>query len=697
MVLTTFRSGALDGLCSKERLDLMDSIDSLRSQGINHLVSLPQIIVCGDQSSGKSSVLEAISGVSFPVKSNLCTRFPTELVLRRTPQTSVSVSIVPHHTRSDSEKATLAAFHEELENFDGLASLIDNAKSAMGISTHGKAFAKDLLRIEISGPDRPISPSWTCLGLSIRRPRIRRRRAQTGTLGRFDGNPHSGCHHQARHSVPGSESESLYVSLARNQEVEFRLGWHVLKNLDSEADRGSLAQRDIQEAEFFSRGSWTELPDSVLGIDQLRSRLSKVLLNHITEELPSLIARPAQTTLHEQQAYLMGISEAYQRLVQSAVDGNWNDLFFDDAESSTGYTRRIRAVVQNLNEQFAKDLSTKGHRRHLTQSEETGSKGTAVPGRELPGLFHPLLVADLFRDQAGPWEELARRHIHATWMACQSFLQHAVTHLADAATSTAIMRKIVQPAMEKILAELNSKTKDILKPHQTIHPITYNHYFTDTIQNVRKEREQARVTRALHRYFKSVPLDTYYNSNVDISNLAKALVDDITEPDMHRFAASEALDHLMAYYKVAMKRFLDDVAVEAIEVVLMSALPSILSPVEVHKMAPDLVAHIAGEKGKIQAQRYQLVRQLEVLSRGAETCKQFAVNGLSVFENSAEDEEKEREHFDAIETKSAAGSESFKAVPEVEIPVNDSWPTTSKKSKKDKKKKKAVPIPEEWD
>lgn len=78
-----------------------------------------------------------------------------------------------------------------------------------------------------------------------------------------------------------------------------------------------------------------------------------------------------------------------------------------------------------------------------------------------------------------------------------------------------------------------------------------------------------------------------------------------------------------------MKRFLDDVAVEAIEVVLMSALPSILSPVEVYKMAPDLVAHIAGEKGEIQAQRYQLARQLEVLSRGAETCKQFAVNELS--------------------------------------------------------------------
>lgn len=44
--------------------------------------------------------------------------------------------------------------------------------------------------------------------------------------------------------VAGSESEVMYVSLARNQDVEFRLGWHVLKNMDSETGAFSLADRD---------------------------------------------------------------------------------------------------------------------------------------------------------------------------------------------------------------------------------------------------------------------------------------------------------------------------------------------------------------------------------------------------------------------------------------------------------------------
>ena len=92
---------------------------------------------------------------SHQVKSNLCTRFPIELVLRKTPLIGVTVLIVPHHSRSESEQLSLSSFHEKLDGFDGLSNLIENAKAAMAISTHGRAFSKDLLRVEVSGPDRP--------------------------------------------------------------------------------------------------------------------------------------------------------------------------------------------------------------------------------------------------------------------------------------------------------------------------------------------------------------------------------------------------------------------------------------------------------------------------------------------------------------------------------------------------------------
>ncbi|KAM9454852.1 interferon-induced GTP-binding protein Mx3-like [Clarias gariepinus] len=61
----------------------IDLIDSLRLIGIEEDLALPTIVVIGDQSSGKSSVLEALSGVALPRGSGIVTRCPLELKLRK--------------------------------------------------------------------------------------------------------------------------------------------------------------------------------------------------------------------------------------------------------------------------------------------------------------------------------------------------------------------------------------------------------------------------------------------------------------------------------------------------------------------------------------------------------------------------------------------------------------------------------------
>uniref|UniRef100_A0A3Q4H349 Dynamin N-terminal domain-containing protein n=1 Tax=Neolamprologus brichardi TaxID=32507 RepID=A0A3Q4H349_NEOBR len=55
---------------------LIDLIDSLRSLGVEKDLALPAIAVIGDQSSGKSSVLEALSGVALPRGSGELRNFP---------------------------------------------------------------------------------------------------------------------------------------------------------------------------------------------------------------------------------------------------------------------------------------------------------------------------------------------------------------------------------------------------------------------------------------------------------------------------------------------------------------------------------------------------------------------------------------------------------------------------------------------
>ncbi|KAJ1487321.1 P-loop containing nucleoside triphosphate hydrolase protein, partial [Baffinella frigidus] len=62
----------------------IDLIDKLRELGIEHDLQggIPQIAVMGDQSSGKSSVLEALSGVQFPRGTGLVTKCATEVRMR---------------------------------------------------------------------------------------------------------------------------------------------------------------------------------------------------------------------------------------------------------------------------------------------------------------------------------------------------------------------------------------------------------------------------------------------------------------------------------------------------------------------------------------------------------------------------------------------------------------------------------------
>lgn len=86
---------------------LLDKIDKLFACNVGEYIDLPQLVVVGDQSSGKSSVLEGLSRLAFPRDSGLCTRFATQIIFRRTENTgrNITASIIPDG-HIDSERAS---------------------------------------------------------------------------------------------------------------------------------------------------------------------------------------------------------------------------------------------------------------------------------------------------------------------------------------------------------------------------------------------------------------------------------------------------------------------------------------------------------------------------------------------------------------------------------------------------------------
>lgn len=552
------------------RAEVLDAIDRLRLKGLHHYVNIPQIVVCGDQSSGKSSVLEALSHIRFPAKDNLCTRFATEVILRRTSDVRTDVSIIPSTTRSEEERIQLARFSYPDLSLEDVPSVIESAKRAMGLDTNVRAFSDDILRIESCGPEQPqltlvdlpglihsenkmqstsdvelVSKLVTryikntrCVILAVVSAKNDFANQVVTRLARSvdgEGRRTLGVITKPDELKVGSDSEEAFMDLAKNETVQFRLGWHVLKNRAWEQRDVTVEDRDASEKEFFAKGVWSKLPEANLGVATLKARLGTVLLNQITAELPQLVRDVevgikdcndrleklgmARDTTYEQRTYLLHISERFGSIVKAATDGVYMDSFFGDARSQEGYNKRLRAVVQRHLSEFEERMREEGHEQDIV---DDGSLGIDEPrsitrreflqsvrslmrrtrGCELPGTFNPLLIGDLFYYQSQPWARLAKECRDGILGSVRVFLGFVMSATVSEDTRKELNRHVFAPATESIVAQLDEKISEILRPHRQGHPITHNHYFIEKIQAAREEHTRRETVKKLNVFFK---------------------------------------------------------------------------------------------------------------------------------------------------------------------------------------------------
>lgn len=608
----------MEVLQSEEHRNLLDIIDKLRSKGVSRYVDLPQIVVCGDQSAGKSSVLEAISGLTFPTKDNLCTRFATELILRREATEAVNISIDPGPERSPVERQRLDTFHAEIDLAQpDLQKVVDEAKSVMGISDY-KVFSTDILRVELSGPSQPHLTMVDLPGLfraGNREQTTEDAKTVRKMVRGYVKNPRSiilavvsakndfalqEITEMAKELDPkgtrtlglitkpdaldaGSDSEAAYVKLARNEDVAFRLGWHVLKNRDYQMRDASSAERDEAEEIFFQSGVWATINPTQLGVKALKPRLSDVLKDQILRQLPALIqdiemeilstkgqlqhCGSPRTTATEQRRYLLQVSREFTFLMQAAVDGVYNDSFFGSAKSGDGYLTRLRARVQNTLSSFSETMRQQGRRKIIVDatSEEQELATNEVSrshfidlakerirrsrGRELPGTFNPMVIGELFVEQSTPWGRIVSNLRLEILGVVNDIVKMIVGHIAIQETASGIL-SIIRGSLELLANDLETTFRELLTPHIEGHPITYNHYLTDTVQKIQEERRR----KSLEKQFRKIIGYEEFASGRQISiNPARVFnqLEKHIEVDMERYGGELAVDYMEAYYKVS--------------------------------------------------------------------------------------------------------------------------------------------------
>lgn len=456
-------TASLDELQSRDYRQVLDIVDRLRMCGLGSILQLPQLVVCRNQSSGKSSVLEAITEVPFPRKENLCTRFATEIVMRRDPQESIRTKIIPDKARSDAEQASLTAFNEIISNFDELPDLIDKATELMGLGSFEgddagptRAFSRDVLSIELAGPERAQltlvdlpghltankmqSEEDVKLIHELVNDYLNEKRtimlsvvsakedyANQGIIPKCKAVDKEGHRTLGIITKPdclreGSNNEKSWLNLAQNKDIFFHLGWHMVKNRSEDDIDASFQARNASEAAFFSRGAYRTLQPDIKGISQLRVRLSQLLYKHLEKELPNLQAElnakhtqtvkelgelgDKRSTVSEQKRFLMGISTAYQAIVTSAVDGHYEHPFFVAIDTSKGFEdasnmRRLRAAVQHYNLQFASSMRQFGHKFRIPATRDAAGTNSE---RDLP---EPPLY-DEYAEASSKQEQMSR-------------------------------------------------------------------------------------------------------------------------------------------------------------------------------------------------------------------------------------------------------------------------------------------------
>ncbi|THU89402.1 hypothetical protein K435DRAFT_677975 [Dendrothele bispora CBS 962.96] len=85
--------GLANAQLSQGRRRMLDLVNRLHETGVQIDIDLPQIAVIGNQSAGKSSLIESISGITLPRAAGTCTRCPTECSMSNSPTWKCIVSL----------------------------------------------------------------------------------------------------------------------------------------------------------------------------------------------------------------------------------------------------------------------------------------------------------------------------------------------------------------------------------------------------------------------------------------------------------------------------------------------------------------------------------------------------------------------------------------------------------------------------
>ncbi|CRL24314.1 Interferon-induced Mx protein [Penicillium camemberti] len=653
---------------------LLDKIDQLLACNLGEYVNLPQLVVVGDQSSGKSSVLEGLTKLPFPSVSGLCTRFATQIIFRRIradTKRTITASIISAPDENPEHIARLAAWRgANMESLDSesFAGTMREVHETMGLSgsendTFKPTFTQDVFRLEICGPeednlsiiDVPGIFKNTTAGLTTKQDM---EMVKDMVLG-YMRNPRSimltvvpanvdiatqeilemerECDPQGirtlgvftKPDLVDKGAEDKIIDLIEGKSHSLVLGWIVVRNAGQQQLLDQSSDRDLVEAKFFRENHpWSNLPTEKVGIVALKIRLQDMRtdvgrkLKAMKHDLSAL--GNERSTPEQQRSFLLDVITRFQDIVSQAMATSYGTHELFDKEKQS----RLATIVRNRMDISKSDMEEYGVqykfeddvgipvRKHLDVSEHSGA---------IDGILHEQEIAtkptddsilvwieDQYRASRGFEVGTFQTSLLCTIMNRQAgkWTDFSLGYVSD-------VIDIMHTFMLKVL--------EVICPDEQIRDKLVSVLTDELSKRYRKAMKQARLVLDVERMNIMTLNDKFYETLEETQKRSHQEKYEPTEDEARAPMSNTERtvryihDILAAYYEVASKRFVDNICMQATGYCLLTGPRKplgLFSPQFVANLAEDQLTEIAGENAALSRRRAQLKKGIQDLETG---------------------------------------------------------------------------------
>ena len=476
-------------------------------------------------------------------------------------------------------------------------------------------------------------------------------------------------------------AEQDIIDLVRGRKKKLKLGYCVVRNRGKQERNLTSAERNRLESGFFQADPWSSLDRSRVGISTLSPRLRDLLSRITRNEFPAVareIAQritvceeelrdlgPTRQTPEQQRRYLLGIATKFQEITSFTMEAQYARHQFLKDEKAL----RLATLIVDLNSAFSDHLEERGHAVNFCETKYPPSKtsrklrtrcsrklklkarpptlsgekkpvaghddgSTPINPLEYPelmnilpavsnprpppsestlewiereykssrgfelGTFNPAILPTLFQELSMKWEELADAYVTNVIATVHHFCNTLLTRLCtEERVRTALWSLLVDELLQRY-RKMVDHIQFLLRTERSGNLLTTNHYFSETLDKLRSERN-AETTESFS-----------FGSNHAAQRASVGNIEH-TVRDIH--------DILKSYYKVARKRFVDNVCMQGTDFHLITGPDTplrVFSPQFVVELSDQRLEAVAGEDITSIQQRKSVEKEIESLTEG---------------------------------------------------------------------------------